>query len=80
MFLVVDLVPGRLFCKFHRGYHGDVVLVLLLYFVLDLGRSQVIALRRSYYDDCSCSCFYYCVTIRMLFLSVIFPCCCSCSE
>jgi low affinity Fe/Cu permease len=28
MFLVVDLVPGRLSCKFHGGYHGDVVVLV----------------------------------------------------
>jgi hypothetical protein len=31
----------------------------------------VIALRRSYCDDCSHSCFI--IIIRMLFLSVVFP-------
>jgi hypothetical protein len=28
MFLVVDFVPGRLSCKFHGGYHGDVVVLV----------------------------------------------------
>jgi hypothetical protein len=47
MFLVVDLVPGRLSCKFHGGYHGDIVVL-----VSCSGRSQVIALRGSYNDGC----------------------------
>jgi hypothetical protein len=54
-------------------------LFLLLYFVLALvsSRSQVIALRRSYCGDCSHSCFFIIIVliIRMLLLSVIFPCC-----
>jgi hypothetical protein len=41
MFLVVDLVPGRLSC--HGGYHGDVVVLVLF---------LVIALRGSYNDGC----------------------------
>jgi hypothetical protein len=54
---------------FRAGYHGGIIghntrKVLFLSFVLALvlGRSQVIALRGSYNDDCSCSC----------------PCSCSC--
>jgi hypothetical protein len=27
MFLVVVFVPGRLPCKFHGGYHGDVLVL-----------------------------------------------------
>jgi hypothetical protein len=51
MFLVVDLVLERLSCKFHGGYHGDVVVLISCYcifFVLDLvpSRSQVIPMRR----------------------------------
>jgi hypothetical protein len=82
IFLVVVFVPGRLSCKFHGGYHGDVVVLvscfgqvtighntgrallfflIIVFFVLDLvlDGSQVIALKRSYRDDCSRSCFYY---------------------
>jgi hypothetical protein len=42
-------------------------------FVLDLvpGKSQVVALRRSYFDDCSRSCFYYCSYYK----SIILICC-----
>jgi hypothetical protein len=42
-------------------------------FVLALvpGRSQVIALRRSYCDDCSHSCFYYCSYYK----NIILVCC-----
>jgi hypothetical protein len=47
MFLVTYLVPGRLSCKFHGGYHGYVVVL-----VSCLGKSQVIALRGSYNDRC----------------------------
>jgi hypothetical protein len=28
MFLVVDHVSGSLSCKFHGGYHGDVVVLV----------------------------------------------------
>jgi hypothetical protein len=74
---------------FRVGYHGEIIghntrkaLFLFLNLVLVPGRSQVIALRGSYSDDCSysyfCSCSYSLI-IRMLFLSAIFPCYCSCS-
>jgi hypothetical protein len=87
MFLVVVFVLGRLPCKFHGGYHGDILVLfragyrggmignntgevlflfllcscsfLILFIVLTLvpGRSQALALRKSYSDDCSCSYF-----------------------
>jgi hypothetical protein len=48
-----------------------VLFLLLYFFILALvpRRSQEIALRRSYYDYCSCFCFI----IRVLFLSVVLP-------
>jgi hypothetical protein len=76
MFLVVDLVPGMLSCKFHAGYHGDVLVLISCYciFVLALApdRSQVIALRRSYCDDYSRSCFY-CSDYKSIILVCCFP-------
>jgi hypothetical protein len=48
---------------------------LLLFFLIP-GRSQVIALRRTYCGDFSRSCFYY----KSIILVCCFPCCFSCSE
>jgi hypothetical protein len=91
-------------CKFHGGYHGDIVVLVFLFqtsycegmighntsrvlflflvivffiLALVLGRSQVIYLRRSYRDDFSR--YFFIIIIRVLFLSIVFPCCWSCS-
>jgi hypothetical protein len=81
MFLVVVFVPGRLPCKFHGSYHGDVLVlfragyhegmighntgeVLFLFLLLFLFRA-------GYHEE---------IIRRMLFLSAIFPCYCSCSR
>jgi hypothetical protein len=77
MFLVVVSVPGRLPCKSHGGYNGDVLVlfragyhggiighntrkVLSFLVILVLGKSRVIAPRKSYSDDCTCSCSCSC--------------------
>jgi hypothetical protein len=78
--LFLFLVPGRLLWKNDWSQHWKSIeeccsYFSLLCFVLALvsGRSKVIALRRSYCDDCSLSCFYYCSYHKNIVLIFYFP-------
>jgi hypothetical protein len=76
MLLFLFLVPGRLPWRNDWSQHWKSVVLISYYciFILALipDRSQVIALRRSYCYDCSL--FIIVLSIRVLFLSVVFPC------
>jgi hypothetical protein len=57
LFLVVGRIPWR--NDWSQHWKSVVPISYYCIFILALvpGRSQVIALRRSYCDDCSCYCF-----------------------
>jgi hypothetical protein len=80
MLLFLFLVPGRLpwrndWSQHWKSVEEFVLISCYCIFVLALvpGRSQVIALRRSYCDDCSRSCFYYCSYYKSIILVCCFP-------
>jgi hypothetical protein len=78
-FLFLFLVLGMLLWRNDWSQHWKSVeeccyYLLLLYFVLTLisGRSHVIALRRSYCDDCSHSCSYHKNIVLVFYFPLLF--------
>jgi hypothetical protein len=71
LFFFLSRLPWR--NDWSQHWKSVVLISYYCIFVLALvpGKSQVIALRRSYCDDCSCSYFYYCSYYK----NIILVCC-----
>jgi hypothetical protein len=56
MFLVVVFVPGRLPCKFHGGYHGDVLVLFRAGYHEGMTGSNTREVLFLFFVSYSCSC------------------------